>query len=431
MAKHTIVTGLAFGDEGKGSVVDYLVRQAENPLVVRFNGGSQAAHNVVTPEGLHHTFAQFGSGTLAGAPTHLSQHTILNPANMVEEEKHLRTLGVTDAFDKLTIAESALIITPYHIATNRARERARGDERHGSCGQGIGETVEDSHRLPSSSIRAADLLDLKVLTDKFKFWAEVKRQECEELGIKDPTFDDKDLLGRATWMLNELATSVLNIVPDDWLEDQFDDHDVIFEGAQGVLLDERLGFHPHTTWSKTTPQNAMELLNGREAFRLGVTRTFTTRHGAGPLVSDLGQLGHEMFPEEHNGTGEFQGNFRIGALDLVALNYVSAALTALSLEPHGIAVTHMERAERIPVCESYNGEIARFYSIFIPGEHDEFPSLESQILLTDRCSKSKPSFNEVAVADLHHVLKTTLGSKVVLESHGPTHEDKTDWMHDE
>ena len=89
-----LVSGLGFGDEGKGSIVDYLVRTKGAEVVVRFNGGAQAGHNVVTPEGLHHTFSQFGSGTFVpGVKTHLSRFMILNPLGMIREEEHLQALA--------------------------------------------------------------------------------------------------------------------------------------------------------------------------------------------------------------------------------------------------------------------------------------------------------------------------------------------------
>src|SRR5579864_7866772 len=96
MSKVFLVQGLGYGDEGKGSIVDYLVRQEKAPLVVRFNGGAQAAHNVVTDDGRHHTFTQFGSGTFAGARTFLSRFMIVNPFTLLTEAKALEQKGVAN-----------------------------------------------------------------------------------------------------------------------------------------------------------------------------------------------------------------------------------------------------------------------------------------------------------------------------------------------
>lgn len=150
-----VVADLGFGDAGKGSSVDFLVRAYKAHTVVRYNGGAQAGHNVVTQDGRQHVFAQFGSGTFVpGVQTHLSRHMLVNPVSMLDEEEHLCSLSVSDAFHRTTIDEEALIITPFHQAANRLREYARGKDRHGSCGRGIGETMTDALRWPDMAVRA-------------------------------------------------------------------------------------------------------------------------------------------------------------------------------------------------------------------------------------------------------------------------------------
>lgn len=153
-----IVVGLGYGDEGKGSIVDALTRRHNIGLIVRFNGGAQAAHNVWTDDGRHHTFSQFGSGMFVpGAKTLLSRFMLANPIAMINEEEHLRSVGVTDAWQRTFIDRRCLVTTPWHVALNRARERARGENCHGSCGMGIGETVADWLERPHSAFRVADL----------------------------------------------------------------------------------------------------------------------------------------------------------------------------------------------------------------------------------------------------------------------------------
>ena len=157
-----LVVDLGFGDAGKGAITDYLARTTSAHTVVRFNGGAQARHNVVAPDGKHHAFSQFGSATLVpGVRTHLSRHMVLNPLAMLVEERYLRALGVEDAFARTAISAEALVITPFQRAANRLRELARslpagkaGERRHGSCGMGIGETVSDSLTLGRSVRRS-------------------------------------------------------------------------------------------------------------------------------------------------------------------------------------------------------------------------------------------------------------------------------------
>ena len=136
-ADHVIVVDLGYGDAGKGTVVDWLcARRGAAPrvprTVVRFNGGAQAAHNVVTPDGRHHTFAQFGSGMFTpGVRTHLSRFMLVDPLALASEAAHLADVGVPDALDRLSVHRDALLSTPFHRAANRARERARRAARHG------------------------------------------------------------------------------------------------------------------------------------------------------------------------------------------------------------------------------------------------------------------------------------------------------------
>src|SRR5215831_1774195 len=151
MGQHAIiVVDLGYGDAGKGGIVDWLCHRAARvaaggPVhtVVRFNGGAQAAHNVVTPDGRHHTFAQFGSGTFTpGVRTHLSRFMLVDPLALAAEAGHLASAGIPDPLGGLTVDRAALLTTPYHRAANRAREVARvAAARHGSCGMGIGETA--------------------------------------------------------------------------------------------------------------------------------------------------------------------------------------------------------------------------------------------------------------------------------------------------
>ena len=111
---HKIVVGLGFGDECKGATVDWLCATTDVEAVVRFNGGPQAAHNVITPDGRHHTFAQFGSGSFHEIPTYLSKYMLVNPFNLLVEAEHLAELGVMDPMSLVYIDQDALLVTPYH-----------------------------------------------------------------------------------------------------------------------------------------------------------------------------------------------------------------------------------------------------------------------------------------------------------------------------
>src|SRR5262249_4576381 len=134
----TAVIGANFGDEGKGLITDFLAaKDPANTMVIRFNGGAQAGHTVVTPAGRRHVFHHFGAGSLAGARTFLSRFFIVNPFLWYKERQELPELTEPMAVDR-----RAMLTTPYDMLINQEAERFRGRQRHGSCGIGINETVE-------------------------------------------------------------------------------------------------------------------------------------------------------------------------------------------------------------------------------------------------------------------------------------------------
>ena len=147
--KMFIVLGLGFGDEGKGTIIDYLTRKHEIPLVIK-TGGPQQAHNVVEPNGRWHCFSQFGSGTFfPGTKTFLSKGMMVEPGNLLRESYALREKGEQGTLTRIIIDSDATIITPFERMVSQMREISRGEKRFGSCGMGVGETASDREkRLP-------------------------------------------------------------------------------------------------------------------------------------------------------------------------------------------------------------------------------------------------------------------------------------------
>ena len=177
-----LIADLGYGDAGKGSVIDALARETGAHTVVRYNGGAQAAHNVITPDGRQHTFSQFGSASFVpGVRTHLSRYMIVHPFAMLAEERHLRGLGVRDAFARTSIERGALVISPFQQAANRLREIARGEARHGSCGLGIGETMADWLAYGPEMLFAGDLADPARVRQKLARIREIKLAQLEPL----------------------------------------------------------------------------------------------------------------------------------------------------------------------------------------------------------------------------------------------------------
>ena len=363
----TIVVDLGFGDAGKGLLTDFLARHLKAGLVVRYNGGAQAGHNVVAPDGRHHTFAQFGAGTFVpGVRTYLSRFMVVHPGALLVEGDHLLRQGVPDAFARLRLSDQALVITPFHQAANRIRELARGAHRHGSCGAGVGEAVEDAQLHPSVRLLAGDLAHPSGLPRKLRAIRERERARvaplCQGQSLGSPIarewafFEDDALID--AWIASIARISDLGLVASDVLLQRWMDEteSVIFEGAQGVLLDADAGFHPFTTWSNATAAQALELISemapGSPVCKLGVLRSYAVRHGPGPLPTETDALAASV--HEHNQPNDWQGGVRYGWFDAVLARYALAVTGGVD----ALAITHLDLLDRLKswqYCPAYTG----------------------------------------------------------------------------
>ena len=295
-ASADIVVGLGYGDEGKGATVDALVAHRNAARVVRFNGGQQAAHNVVV-NGRHHTFASYGSGTFAGVPTFVSKHCTIDPIAISAER---RVLGPS-FHPMLYVHEDALVTTPFHVVHNLMDRRFI---EHGTTGTGFGTTIEQNIVRPELSIRASDLVNFDVLVDKMR--------NIMLYYSPAPRDFDAALVGLAKDMYYSKLVNFC-VIPDEEFTEALSFGHTVFEGAQGFGLDQDYGVHPHTTWSTTTPKNALELCANsgvEDVVKIGCLRTYATRHGNGPMPHE-GKLDIEPV-ELHNGSYGVQGAFRTG-----------------------------------------------------------------------------------------------------------------------
>jgi adenylosuccinate synthase len=439
-----LIADLGYGDAGKGSIVDFLARETDAHTVIRYNGGAQAAHNVITPDGRHHTFAQFGSATfLPGVRTHLSRFMLIHPLAMLAEERHLQSVGVMDAFEQVTVENKALIISPYQQAANRIKEIARGSGLHGSCGLGVGETMSDWLTYGDEVLFAGDLLDRNEVKKKLSFLREQKiaqlrgflsnypstNQIQEEMGV----FTDPALIEATTDIFIHWA-NLVHLVGQDHLQKILqNDGTVIFEGAQGVLLDEWWGFYPYNSWSTLTYKNADTLLRESqwdgETLKLGLMRTYMTRHGAGPMVTEDADMTASL-PDLHNRNNAWQRGFRVGPLDFPALRYALNVLGGID----GVVVTHLDRLQTTPrwrICDRYyhNSNSPRQYieddgrNICIPADPTNLAEQEN---LTNALMKFKPVLEYIDrdISTYLEVIEDKLGYQILLTSAGYTANEK-------
>lgn len=302
--KARAVIGANFGDEGKGLMVDYLCRTG-GEVVVRFNGGAQAGHTVVTPEGLRHVFGHFGSGTLYGVPTFLSQFFVVNPVMFMRERNELLKKGVTG---EVFAHPDCLVTTFADMIINQRKEKKRGADAHGSCGVGVHETQARS-----------SLGELKItMADLWNHSPSVK-DKVEQICGKYAQFrtgaviDEPSMAAAFLRVCDEFAGLVSPAGMGQC-------KDPIFEGAQGLLLDQgRKEFYPHVTHSSTGIKNVRTLcaqagINQIEAYY--VSRTYLTRHGAGPLPGEDPEM---SFIDDTNIPHPWQGQIRFAPLDADAL----------------------------------------------------------------------------------------------------------------
>ena len=316
------VIGGGYGDEGKGLMTDFWSDILDDPVVIRFNGGCQAGHTVVTPEGKRHVHSHFSCGTFTGRTTYLSKYFVVNPTLFRKEhEQFVEDFGIAPI---VYISPDCCTTTPLEMLLNQTLETLRGRARHGSCGIGFGETLERVKRLKmplrisymanmSLDMLRVDMVDLlnqfilprfdEAITASNRMDVDTIRRDFMEIAtnrkLANDYYDDLHyLLNHST-----LANSVVQ------------GRNIIFEGAQGLEIDQDYGAFPYVSRSNCGMRNVTELINslGLDIIDLTVnyvTRAYKTRHGAGPLPYEI----QSPFPytDETNVHNEWQGGLRWG-----------------------------------------------------------------------------------------------------------------------
>jgi adenylosuccinate synthase len=280
---NVVVVGSQWGDEGKGKIVDWLSEQAD--IVVRFQGGHNAGHTLVI-DGVTYKLSLLPSGVVR--PNKLSvigNGVVLDPRALVEEIERLKGQGVAVTRDNLRIAENAPLILPLHQELDLAREKASGKGAIGTTGRGIGPAYED--KVGRRAIRLMDLADLQMLNGKIERLLAHHNALRRGLGMTE-------VAPRTLYdYLAAVAPEVLPYMDSVWslLDDKRrEGKRILFEGAQGALLDIDHGTYPYVTSSNTVAAQAATgsgLGPGAIGYVLGICKAYTTRVGQGPFPTEL------------------------------------------------------------------------------------------------------------------------------------------------
>ncbi len=349
MAKNVVVVGTQWGDEGKGKIVDWLTDHAAG--VVRFQGGHNAGHTLVIG-GRKTILRLIPSGILReGVTCYIGNGVVLSPTALFQEIGELQQLGV-DVEARLRISEAATLILPYHVAVDQAREIAKGADKIGTTGRGIGPAYED--KVARRAIRLQDLFaparfaeKLREVLDYHNFvlthWLKAKPLDYTQVHDETLAFAPR---------LQKMLTDVPRALRDANAAGR----NLLFEGAQGALLDVDHGTYPFVTSSNTVAGAACAGAGvGPQHLHyvLGITKAYTTRVGAGPFPTELEDAVGEGLRTRGNEFGSVTGRpRRCGWFDAAALKR-SAQINGIS----GICLTKLDvldGMEELKLCVGYD-----------------------------------------------------------------------------
>lgn len=357
MKRVSIVIGSNFGDEGKGAMVSELVsRYTKATAVVRFNGGAQAGHTVVNAHGQRHVFHQIGAGTFHGASTILGDQCLVDPVVFnIEADTLCEQFNLTP---HVYVANNAFVVTPFDVAINWAIERARGNDRHGSCGMGISEAVERSTNPINGTthpIFASDLtLPVPMIEKLLAYVANVYvPARCAALGLQIHQVMDILPMPIDRWAQHAAwFAQRVKVEPTRKSLERYTN--LVFEGAQGLGLDQKLGHFPHVTRSYTGLKNVSPLIQDIDSTPdvYYMTRCYMTRHGAGPLADESST----PYPVDDltNIPNEFQGTLRFAPLSsqhiIARAQRIWRDRSNLAFRKHRVVnvITCCDQYERVP-----------------------------------------------------------------------------------
>ncbi|MGO5064414.1 MULTISPECIES: adenylosuccinate synthase [unclassified Clostridium] len=350
-----IVLGAQWGDEGKGKMTDYLAENAD--VVVRFQGGNNAGHTVVVGE-KEYKLHLIPSGILYNDKLNvIGNGVVLDPKALFEEISYLESLGVDITPDRLIISDRAHVIMPYHRVLDGIKERARGNKDIGTTGKGIGPSYTD--KMERSGIRVCDLMHKEVFEENLKETLKIKNKIITEV-FGGEALDYNKIYNEYLEYAEKLRPFIkdISVIVNQKIKEG---KEVLFEGAQGTLLDIDYGTYPYVTSSSTIAGGVCTGAGvGPTAITsaVGIAKAYTTRVGKGPFPTELLDSTGDWIREKGHEFGVTTGRARrCGWLDLVILK-TSARVSGLT----SFAVTKIDTLaglDTLKVCTGYklNGEI--------------------------------------------------------------------------
>ncbi|MBY0757064.1 adenylosuccinate synthase [Clostridium sardiniense] len=354
-----IVIGAQWGDEGKGKMTDYLAEDAD--VVVRFQGGNNAGHTVVVGD-KEYKLHLIPSGILYDDKTNvIGNGVVVDPKALFDEIEYLEGVGVKVTPEKLIISDRAQLIMPYHKVLDKLKEKARGKNDIGTTGKGIGPCYTDKYER--CGIRVCDLMHEDVFTEKLRENIEAKNAyitkvlDGEALNFDEILKEYLEFAKKLRPFVKDTSVKVYDAIKAD--------KNVLFEGAQGMLLDIDYGTYPYVTSSNTTAGGvtAGTGIGPRMITNaVGIAKAYTTRVGKGPFPTELNDETGDWIREKGHEYGVTTGRSRrCGWLDLVILK-TTVRVSGLS----SLAVTKIDTLaglDKIKVCVGYkfNGEVIDYF----------------------------------------------------------------------
>ena len=389
MGRNVVILGSQWGDEGKGKIVDLLTDKAS--LVARFQGGHNAGHTLVI-DGIKTALHLVPSGILREHVTCvIGNGVVVAPDALLKEIRMLEKRGVR-VRDRLKVSGSCPLILSYHVALDVAREAVRGNAKIGTTGRGIGPAYED--KVARRALRLGDLANMDVFAEKLKEVLEYHNFALTQFYKTDAVDFDKTLAEAKEWAADLLpmkadVTKILHDARDA------DEH-ILFEGAQGSLLDVDHGTYPYVTSSNTTAGGAATGTGFGPLYLdyvLGITKAYTTRVGSGPFPTELDcEIGQYLGEKGHEFGTTTGRSRRCGWFDAVALRQ-AVRINSIS----GICLTKLDvldGLDEVKICIGYvhaDGSDAG-----IPMHSDDFKNITPVY-------ESMPGWSDVTVGAQHLV----------------------------